>query len=652
MDRPTVAPRTGWLVGDSGEPVAGAEVQAEANIRTEPAGAAPDSATVSGADGSFTLDSTRPDGAYRLLVDATGYARSVHLLPPSYRSAGADPERIVLTRGEQVRGKVVDADGRPVEGAHVRLRWPRKDQKHTWLLKAEDAAEMVTTGTDGEFQFPRVESGQYSLRIWHEDHVKLHGRRVDVVDSDDIVDIGTFTLTRGSEIFGTVTEAGGSPAAGVTVSVDHSPWFERGQIPPATTDEHGAFRLTGLAPEPTDLILAIDDEPVSALPDVRPDAREPLVIELPERSSLALFVVDQQGRPAADASVFLAPSHELMMKTRRPITTELFRQTQTGSDGRLRFDHLLSGAWNVETERASEEAAIEEVLLEAGKLREIELVLESRDSLAPTVVAVTDDADRPVPGATIHFWPEGQGHTFRFTDAGGVVAIPLETGATTIAVSHPKHADVFREVLVEADENHVSIQLEPGLEIAGSIRAPDGTLLTFAEVEARALQTETGEPGSEAVNEQPARYEAARAVTTGSGQFRLVGLIPGRYLVTAQAPGFSRTRRPEPIVLDDGSVAGIDIVLDPGGSVAGIVTGLPPADLARTNVTLASPEEVREPELDVAGRFAVHGLTPGEWSVRATVGGIESTRYAEDLLTIEPGTFETFIELPFPARFR
>lgn len=105
-------------------------------------------------------------------------------------------------------------------------------------------------------------------------------------------------------------------------------------------------------------------------------------------------------------------------------------------------------------------------------------------------------------------------------------------------------------------------------------------------------------------------------------------------------------------MLDERSIGGIDIVLDPGGSVSGIVTGLHPADLARVNVTLASPEGVREPELDVAGRFAVHGLTPGEWSVRATVGGIESTRYAEDLLTIEPGTSETVIELPFSDGFR
>ncbi len=632
--------------------MAGAEIHAEANIRTEPAGADPDSPAVSGANGAFTLDSTRPDGAYHLLVDATGYARRVHLLPPSDRGAGADPERIVLTRGEQVRGKVVDANGSPVEGAHVRLRWPRKDQKHTWLLKAEDAAEMVTTGTDGEFEFPRVESGQYSLRIWHEDYVKLHGRRIDVVDSGDIVDIGTFTLTRGSEIFGTVSEAGGSPAAGVTVSVDHGPWFERGQIPPATTDEQGTFRLTGLAPEPTDLILAIGGEPVAALEDVRPNASEPLLVELPERSSLALFVMDQQGQPAADASVFLFPSDELMMKTSGPITTGLFRDAQAGTDGHLRFDDLLSGAWTVQAGRAGEEVAVEEILLEPGELHEFELTLENRDSLAPTVVTVTDAVDRPVPGATVHFWPGEQGHTFRITDASGVVTIPLDPGDTIIAVSHPKYADAFIEVLIEANDNHVAIQLEPGLEIAGSIRAPDGTLLVFADVEARALQTETGEPGSEAVTQQPASYEAARAVTTGTGRFRLAGLTPGRYLVTAQAPGFSRTGRPEPIVLDDRSVGGIDIVLDPGGSVIGTVTGLHPADLARVKVILASPEGVREPELEIVGRFAVHGLTPGEWSVRATVGGIESTRYAEDLLTIDPGPSETVIELPFSDGLR
>ena len=265
---------------------------------------------------------------------------------------------------------------------------------------------------------------------------------------------------------------------------------------------------------------------------------------------------------------------------------------------------------------------------------------------------MTDAVDQPVAGATVHLWPGGQGHTIRITDARGAVTIPLETGDTTIAVSHPKYADAFMDVLIEANDNQVSIQLEPGLEIAGSIQAPDGTFLAIADVEARTLQTETDAPESEAVNEQPASYEAARAVTSGSGRFRLTGLAQGRYLVTAQAPGFSRTRRPEPIVLDDRSVGGVDIVLGPGGSVVGTVTGLHPADLARVKVILASLEEVREPELDVAGRFAVHGLTPGEWSVRATVGGIESTRYAEDLLTIEPGPSETVIELPFSAGFR
>ena len=69
------------------------------------------------------------------------------------------------------------------------------------------------------------------------------------------------------------------------------------------------------------------------------------------------------------------------METPRPIAAALVRDAQTGNDGRLRLDDLLTGVWNMHAERDSEEAAVEEVQLEPGELRELELVLERRDSL-------------------------------------------------------------------------------------------------------------------------------------------------------------------------------------------------------------------------------------------------------------------------------
>src|SRR4029079_2009033 len=115
---------TGLVVDPLGRPVAGAEVWGL--FYQEKVGP-----TRSDDDGRFRLPALKADKPMTIWADAPGLARErrddVRIFPGKDRDIG----RITLLPGPRIRGRVVDAQGKPIARAVVKLKLYRHQLGHT-----------------------------------------------------------------------------------------------------------------------------------------------------------------------------------------------------------------------------------------------------------------------------------------------------------------------------------------------------------------------------------------------------------------------------------------------------------------------------------------------------------------------------------------
>ena len=159
----------------SGKPIDGAEVRlTDTTLETETKEIRGRTVTsrhfmrsskrLSGSDGSYAFDGIR-DGTYRLFVthrtflpSCTGPALvlsrcDVITVAMDQRIGDAD---ISLTPGGIVRGRVLNKDGRPIEGAGVRPEFADPSTQ---------SGNSAITGADGQFEITSVPPGQTLVRI-------------------------------------------------------------------------------------------------------------------------------------------------------------------------------------------------------------------------------------------------------------------------------------------------------------------------------------------------------------------------------------------------------------------------------------------------------------------------------------------------------
>ena len=638
------APVAGLVTDAYDQPVAGANVWAEPRnlgTRARVASFRAQRAT-SADDGSFRLADLVYGSPYRLTAQAQGFPSTVVDVPPFEPGVAADPVRIVLTKGRKAWGRVVDTDGGPVAGAEVKLRWSA-DTERFLLRDRLDATEPTATDERGEFSFPAVSAGEYEVLVSHAEYVRHGNPRAEVPGGEGDFDLGSFTLVPGAEIHGFVADPDGEPVAGATIEVNRY-GADRDQERTTTTELDGAFRLGGLPHEPVDLSVRAAGFAPLALRQARPGTEEPIRIELQAGASLAGRVVDDTGNPVVRARVRVDPDTETLMQAGGWSSQDYVKRT--GSDGRFHFKHLNAGIWSLEATEGTTTAALDDIELGPGAELEIELRLRSQDQLT---VIVTTYVGEPVSEARIRVKPEGDPYSSAYgtTDAGGRAQIGVTPGAATVSIEHPKEQNESREVLLEPGNNELAIQLKSGGEISGVVRSADGAPVALATVEAH----------SEDELDRPAflrRYwdPPAQTISDRSGQFRVTGLEPGAYFLTASAPGFPESGPAQPIEIDGQPVGGVDILLEPGGSITGAVVGLRSTELSQVEITASQNAQWHATKPDVEGNFALENLAPGTWNIVARKGEAFLGRSVERTVTLERGSTEAFVELPFDRGLR
>jgi protocatechuate 3,4-dioxygenase beta subunit len=121
--------------------------------------------TVSGSDGSYAFDGIR-DGTYRVVVTHRLYTFSC-LGPASAPRPQCDQftvasdqhladANVSVQPGGIIRGRVLDKEGQPIEGANVKPEYEPVSQ---------GGANSVTSGADGRFEITSLPPGQMLLRV-------------------------------------------------------------------------------------------------------------------------------------------------------------------------------------------------------------------------------------------------------------------------------------------------------------------------------------------------------------------------------------------------------------------------------------------------------------------------------------------------------
>ena len=246
----------GKVTDEKGQPVAGASVRItrEMSMRRMLRGAVSNPASLMGgpgvstaADGSFRMRGLEPEKNLSLEASRTGYATA---RKPGVTLRAGDAIKdvaLVVRRGLEARGKVVDGQQQPVAGAEIRAVH-REDgmaggaRVQMRMMGLERDKPDAYSGKDGAFALKGLEEGQYTLAVVKEGFARKTVPSVEVKAAGENV-WPLVTLTAGAPIGGLVKDSAGGPISGAQIfAIDMG---SGGRPQNSTSDADGKFRLEG-----------------------------------------------------------------------------------------------------------------------------------------------------------------------------------------------------------------------------------------------------------------------------------------------------------------------------------------------------------------------------------------------------------------------
>jgi S1-C subfamily serine protease len=287
-----------------GGPVAGARVELAESTPFAGGGILRGEA-LSGADGRYRLEGVLP-GTYRLSAAAAGLARGNR--PVTVAGADVTGADVELGATGLVRGRVLDAQDRPVAGATVRVSRQMNNVSN-------DSFGPVRSGEDGRFTVEYVDPGQIAVIANHADK------------GTAAVDVGTLgpgeekevTLRLrggGVHLRGRVLWDDGTPAVGLVVSSNSAARWEVGSS--TATGPDGRYSV---GPFGVGLLVFLSVEQVAGWEGARLESQvgRPVRIERPgdvegidfklpkPDARIAGMVVGADGKPVPGAVVWTRP---------------------------------------------------------------------------------------------------------------------------------------------------------------------------------------------------------------------------------------------------------------------------------------------------------------------------------------------------------
>ena len=670
----------GVVVDDRGDPVAGATVRAVRErppasrndllrlIRELPTQVASVDSATTGQDGSFRLTRV-PPGTYDFLVRAPAYSMGVEEGVIIRPEAAEHPLRFVIARGFRLDGRVVRQPEGPAAGLSVVAFRQPADLAGFLALDREFA----TTDEKGEFHFDGLGGGRYVVAVTPEGEPFAIADDVDI-PAKKFVEI---VLQGDASLEGAVTGPDKKPIQGAAV---YAAAFRGGPVVGhAQTGPDGRYAIRGMKSGPLTLFL-VQAEGYGMWPD-------DLMQMMRGRGG---SVVLQPGRNVKDVSLeFGATIKGVVLEkgTQTPVSgarvailsaAAFFggsRGATTGEDGLFEITSVPKGTcvlvvskdgWfqpgvNPQTmmmvlaaemqgrsqQRTDPGQGATVVVSEAGEVIDRTLELAQGAMVAGQVV---DPNGVPVGGAQVsigleaagpgpmqefaRFFPLGEP---QLTDAEGKFRLPGPPPAQKAHVTARAQgwlegtSEPFTVSPGDALDD-VTVKLRTGAVIEGKITDTQGKALAGALVR---WVTQTDQDWGT----QWRLRTATPTVTDEDGTFRIQQVEPGMLIVQASHDDHV-SKSTGGVEAEEGKAARVDMALEPGRVLAGTVVGPDGKKVAGARVDVervggqdagADPFADSSPDVttDGSGAFALRGLSPGKYALRARAEGAAPSERVE-----------------------
>jgi protocatechuate 3,4-dioxygenase beta subunit len=271
----------GKAITSGGDPVTGASISIAVTNRFNGPGTA---GVVSDANGEYRLRGVEP-GERTVTVRKQGMlSKEKTVVVKASEDVRADIE---LDRGRELRGRVVDSTGRPVERVRLQTRTPED----------RTMRNSGVSDVDGNFKIEGLGDGRLTLMAEREGYVTT------VMDNVDPAQNALVTLERGGTINGRVTGVSEGETGMVSVLATYGPSSARANI-----DSDGSFTLRGI-PDGSISVMAMKSGAQtrrSAQKQVAVKEGSAPFVELDFTEGISLRGrVTRQGKPVIGGSVSL-----------------------------------------------------------------------------------------------------------------------------------------------------------------------------------------------------------------------------------------------------------------------------------------------------------------------------------------------------------
>ncbi len=582
----------------------------------------------SGEDGSFRV-AELPAVPLELEARAAGYppARSgtLKLAPGATRTV-----ELRLVPGAAVTLRAVTPEGDPLAGVEVAVHPASEGGSgvlRLGVVEAPPAGEPLAsgvTGEDGRAVVEAVPVGTVDLRLAASGYVARTLPEVEVPAEG--IDLGDVELRHAVSVEGRVVDPEGRPVPGAEVMATRSAGFLglsvfRGQL---TADEEGRFVLEGLDPTGEIYLLAraegwIPGPPVKvALP---PEGE----VEVPVRRGRKLsgLVVDAaSGEPVEGMEVDVAVQRTVTVPGMGEAQSWMpAGRTVTAADGSFRVDDLEPGTVEVRISGKGYRPASVQVT-----------VPEEQD---PEPVMVKVKAGETVRGRVLG--PDG-------IPAAGA-AVTAESGPGVGTSVHTGTDGAFVLEGLEPGEIRVVAVSEEGLRGEAVTRAGSGEELVIrlerpGRIAGRVADSQ-GAPvaGAQVTCWGPDGRMQDRVSSGPDGSFVLERVSPGTWRLFVRAEGFAPAG--ERVEVQPGEETPVEITLEVGGVVEGVVRGLGPSELERCQVSGGGSGAVVHPD----GTFRMEGVRLGR--VRVTAMLMPGSRSRSAVVELSDPDEPGWVELDF-----
>lgn len=552
--------------------------------------------TATDGQGKFEFEGV-PWGARWILIRAPGLAEETEIAHLTGREVAE--VRVKMSPGISTRGRVTDAEGRPLRQAQVG-RLVCGSVIHLAMQRA-------LTDEDGRYRLGRLPQGRTCwLRASHPEFVEVTKE----IPAPSNRQTGTldFALARGFALEGDVRGPDGRPVRGAEVSYGFSQ-CTRGYRT-TRTESSGRFRLNGLRGLDEEHLVVQAKGLAPAYQMVRPGRGghvAPFSFRLDPGKVIEGRVVDRAGRPIA--GVWISPRiHDPELYGWQYLTAS---GLNTDRQGRFRLDSLPDGKVTAD-------------VLAGGysDVRDHPLTFDGKNTIImhpPGVIVgrvVDAKTGRPITDFRVKCrW--SQKIERRSEDGVFIIRDLTCPRPHDLVVTAKDYASTcLTEVVAQpADWRDwpLVIRLGLGETLRGQVTdAETNEPVAQAEVLLISSREPPPKPFPTALLDHPDKHgaEVLRAATDALGRFRIEGggAWPHRRLL-ARADGHAMT-----LVSVDSDA--IEIRLARGGAIAGTAKGVPDLDLASAFVA-AEGEEFHVERVGVAedGSYRIDHLPPGEWEL-------------------------------------